>query len=61
MNKVYTLSIRCYFPGTRNYTHHMQDIPLKDVAKWVDAYQFTHLNIESISIKIYMDRKERKA
>lgn len=58
MNKVYTLSIRCYFPGTGNYTHHMQDMPLKDIAKWVNAYQFTHPNVENISIKIYLDRKE---
>lgn len=55
--KVYPLSIRCYFPGTGNYTHHMQDLPLKDIAKWVEAYKFTHPTLESISIKIYLDKE----
>lgn len=58
--KNYQLSIRCYFPGTANYTHHMQTMPLRDIAKWVDAYQFTHPTAESISIKVYLtaERKE---
>ena len=57
MIKAYRLSIRCYFPGTGNYTHHMADLPLKDVGKWVEAYRYTHPTLESISIKIYMGKE----
>lgn len=35
--KDYRLSIRCYYPGKGNYTHHMQTLPLKDIGKWVEA------------------------
>lgn len=55
--KKYRLSIRCYFPGAQNYTHHMQTMPLKDITKWVDAYKFTHPTAESISIKIYLNEE----
>ena len=57
MTKEYRLSIRCYFPGTGNYTHHMQDMPLKDIPKWVEAYKFTHPKLESITVKIYMNKE----
>jgi hypothetical protein len=50
--KTYRLGIRCYFPGVGNYTHHMQEMPLKDIAKWVEAYQFTHPTVESFTIKM---------
>lgn len=50
--KNYRLSIRCYFPGERNYTHHIQSMPLKDIPKWVEAYKFTHPTAESIIVKI---------
>ncbi|MCG4525542.1 hypothetical protein NE579_15445 [Intestinimonas massiliensis] len=57
--KDYRLSIRCYYPGKGNYTHHMQTLPLKDIGKWVEAYRFTHPDVESITVKIYMKQEDR--
>ena len=56
--KTYRLSIRCYFPGVRNYTHHAQEMPLKDIAKWLEAYKFTHPTAENITMKIYLKDEE---
>lgn len=30
-------------------------MPLTDIKKWVEAYRFTHPNVQSISIKIWFD------
>ena len=32
--------------------------PLKDIAKWVEAYEFTHPTAESLTIKIWLKDKE---
>lgn len=56
--KTYPMSIRCYFIGSANYTHHMQDMPLTDIAKWIEAYQFTHPKAECITIRIPLKMKE---
>lgn len=52
--KEYHCSIRCYFPGIDNKTQHHQVMPLRDVAKWIEAYQLTHPNCESISVKVWL-------
>lgn len=52
--KDYHMSIRAYFPGLGNYCNHYVDMPLKDIKKWVEAYQFTHKNCEAITVKIYL-------
>lgn len=56
--KKFGLSFRCYFPGKDNTVTHYQDMPLKDVPKWIEAYQFTHPNVESISVKIWFHGEE---
>lgn len=60
MKKEYEMSIRCYFPGIDNKTQHYQTLPLKDIAKWIEAYQFTHPNIESITIKVWFKNEKQK-
>lgn len=61
MKPAYHLSIRCYFPGNGNYTQHYPTMPLKDIPKWVEAYQFTHPNVESVSVRIWLhDEEESK-
>lgn len=50
----YHMSIRCYFPGLGNYTAHYRDMALKDIKKWVEAYELTHPNCEAITVKIYL-------
>lgn len=52
--KRYGMNFRCYFPGTGNHTNHHCTMPLKDVERWVEAYQFTHPNIESITVKVWL-------
>ena len=60
--KEYRMSIRCYFPGNRdNRTQHFPVMPLKDIAKWVEAYEFTHPTAESITVKIWLHDEEKKA
>lgn len=50
--KEYGLSIRCYY-DRGEYTTHYRTMPLELVPKWVDAYTFTHPNVESITVKIW--------
>lgn len=50
----YDLSIRCYY-GQTDYTQHRQRLKLTEIAKWVKAYQFTHPNVKSITVKIWME------
>lgn len=53
MKKEYQMSIRCYFKGSDNKTQHYPTMPLKDIAKWIEAYQFTHPGVESITVKVW--------
>lgn len=58
MKKQYQLSIRCYYPNCDRYTHHLQTMGLKDIGKWIEAYQFTHPAVEAITIKINLNGGE---
>lgn len=52
----YNVSFRCFFSDEmgRHYTNHYQnDFPLDDIPKWLDAYHFTHPNVESVSVKVW--------
>lgn len=51
-NKAYQMSFRCYSGGPDNLTKHRQELPLKDIPKWIEAYQFTHPTCRSISVKV---------
>lgn len=36
-NKTYQMSFRCYFGGSAdNLTKHRQELPLKDIPKWIE-------------------------
>lgn len=54
---IYRVSFRCYFDT--DYTQHYQDIALKDVAKWINAYKFTHPNCKAITFRISFENQER--
>lgn len=56
--KDYNVSFRYYFPGADNKTQHYMTMPLKDIAKWIEAYQFTHPNVESIIVRVRCKDKE---
>lgn len=45
------ISFRCYYPnGT--WTNHYEDVRLKDIKKWIEAYKFTHPKCTGITISI---------
>lgn len=50
---IYRIGIRCYYKGSGTYTYHEQHMPLKDIARWIEAYQFTHPTLDAMTIKIY--------
>lgn len=53
MEPAYDVSLRCYFDRAR-YTLHRQDMPLKDIQRWINAYQFTHPECQSIVVKLWL-------
>lgn len=48
--KIYRVSFRCYYNG--NQTTHYQELTLKDIPKWVEAYKFTHPEVNAITVRI---------
>lgn len=56
-SKVYGVSFRCYYEQG-DKTQHYQTMPLRDIPKWIEAYQFTHPNVQSISVKIWTHDRE---
>lgn len=56
--KLYYVSIRCYYEDGQ--TTHRQEIKLSDIAKWIEAYRFTHPNVQSISAKIWFNNMDMK-
>lgn len=58
--RTYEMSIRCYFPGTNNFTQHYPELELKEIPKWIEAYSFTHENLQSVTVKVWVkDEGER--
>lgn len=50
----YTASFYCYFGEIP--VRHYQKIKLSDIPAWINAYQFTHPDVTSISVKVLLDR-----
>lgn len=50
-SKIFSVSFICHYND--NQTKHRQEMPLKDVPKWIEAYKFTHPDCKSISLKIW--------
>lgn len=59
MKQEYNVNFRCYYEAPGDYSQHYQTMPLKDIAKWVEAYKFTHPNCRAISMKIWLHDKEK--
>ena len=54
--KEYDVNIRCYFGGSENnYTQHRQTMVLSDIAKWIEAYRFTHPNVKKFNVRVWCD------
>lgn len=57
MKQTYYVSFRCYY-GKGEFTRHYQRVVLKDIPKWIEAYMFTHPNVESITVKVWKEEQE---
>ena len=55
--KKFKCSIRCYFKHSTNYTHHLQRLSLTDIGTWIAAYGFTHPELDSVCVKVYMNEE----
>lgn len=51
------ISFRCYFPSATGpeYNTHYRVMETEDIPKWLDAYQFTHPDVLSISCKVWFN------
>lgn len=58
VKQTFTVSFRCFFPGRDNIINHRQEMPLRDIPKWLEAYMFTHPTVVSISVKIWPHSEE---
>lgn len=59
--KLYHIRFRCYFGGRDNCTNHDMILPLAEIGKWMDAYMYTHPQVQSITAKIWPQDKEADA
>lgn len=59
---IYGMSFRCYYKDTTQdipkYTNHYQELPLKDIQKWIECYRFTHPDCTSITVKVWFNTPE---
>lgn len=50
--KQYNISFRCFY-ADGSYTTHRQDMSLKEIGKWIEAYTFTHPECKRISVSVW--------
>lgn len=50
--KQYNISFRCFY-ADGSYTTHRQDMSLKEIGKWIEAYTFTHPECRRISVSVW--------
>ena len=55
--RAYHVSFRCHY-RTGNDTQHNAHIQLNQIGKWMEAYIFTHPEVQSITAKIWPGDKE---
>ena len=54
----YLLSFRYYYPESSHYSHHVQELALEEIGRWMEAYRFTHPNVTAITVRVLFGRKE---
>ena len=55
--KKYLLSFRCYYPESSHYSHHVQELALEEIGRWMEAYHFTHPTVAAITVRVSFDRE----
>ena len=53
----FCISFRCFYPNGE-HTNHRQEMKLSDIAKWIEAYQFTHPDCNAITVKVWLNDTE---
>lgn len=53
MTAIYNVRFRCYYET--NYTQHYATLKLKEIPKWIEAYQFTHPQVKHINVSVWLD------
>lgn len=48
-----SVNFRCYMTSAEPYDHY-RTIDTNDIDRWIEAYQFTHPNCTSITVKIWL-------
>ena len=56
----YLLSFRCYYPESSHYSHHVQELALEEIGRWMEAYRFTHPKVTAITVRVLFGRKEEQ-
>ena len=54
-----SISFRCFYHDSEP-TNHRQTLPLSDIPRWIEAYQFTHPACTAISIKVWLGDDNQK-
>lgn len=57
-HKQFELSIRCQYPNGEQTKHH-QPLKLSEIAKWIEAYKFTHPACQAITVKVWFTDMEK--
>lgn len=52
------VSFRCYYGSPDESTTHYRTMPLADIPKWIEAYRFTHPDVQSITCKVWFKGKD---
>lgn len=60
MKPIFDVSFRCYYEKPGDYTTHYQSMPLAQIPKWIEAYQFTHPSVQSISVKVWFHEEDER-
>ena len=54
--EVVHMNFRCYYTDG-DPCNHYRDLPMEDIARWMEAYKFTHPNCTAITVKVWFDKE----
>ena len=46
-----------YYPESSHYSHHVQELALEEIGRWMEAYRFTHPNVAAITVRVLFERR----
>lgn len=54
MMELAQMNFRCYYTDGAPCNHY-REMALKDIPRWMEAYQFTHPNCIAITVKVWFN------